>query len=746
MRGTRDIVFPALPPACAVVVLWACCALSAPTIPVTSALFGADTGAEQRRIDWEGTEELRQGRYEEAIEVIEADTEVVDSGLRYFKLGIACSRLERHRDALFHLRLAARHSPELEPFAYELIGDVEQKLGRPANASFAYRTALQADIPPRYSREVRRKIFATLRSDSTLAAQIWWFGKVRKTEEITREPWVPAFFDTLLAEKRWRLADSVLSRFLDETETENRCAIYSLLEKSSFPDSLLSTKQLFQLSKLAYDCGKYSSSSDRLHAALDRPDFSSTVPRKEYLFHRGMLNYRLDNYNKCITWFEEYEKSYGLTPTLVLTVARAYRALGKTTRSAVWYDKHVKLYPAHAMTHDIIWYRAWQKEEQGKYRGAITFFRRLYRSYPGGKRADDSFFRSGLCFYKLAEYDSAAQTFREHCSRYGRSSMRDAARYWLAKSLSKLKKRTEANAIFKELAQTDPVDYYAYRAREMLTIGGDTTVGMSLDSVVDPLRTRMWLDSISKNAEDLSPADSEAYYWGSLLALVGLVSRAEYYLEPLILGYPKNLALQFDLASIFEACRAPTLAYRVARRFAWRVPLKYRSEMPTALYGALYPFPFREAIVRSALEFGVDPFLVCAVMRQESIFDDQIVSPAGAVGLMQIMPYTGEEIAGDLKVSFAVDSLYRAETNIRFGTYYLSKLLNQFNGSHVLALAGYNGGPHNARKWYNRNKDRTLDMFIEDIGYSETRLYVKKVLANYWTYRHLAGLLGYPGA
>jgi soluble lytic murein transglycosylase len=133
-------------------------------------------------------------------------------------------------------------------------------------------------------------------------------------------------------------------------------------------------------------------------------------------------------------------------------------------------------------------------------------------------------------------------------------------------------------------------------------------------------------------------------------------------------------------------------------------------------------------------------------MRQESIFDDQIVSPAGAVGLMQIMPYTGEEIAGDLKVSFVVDSLYRAETNIRFGTYYLSKLLNQFNGSHVLTLAGYNGGPHNARKWYSRNKDRTFDMFIEDIGYSETRLYVKKVLANYWTYRRLAGLLGYPGA
>ncbi|MBD3322398.1 MAG: transglycosylase SLT domain-containing protein [Chitinivibrionales bacterium] len=99
-----------------------------------------------------------------------------------------------------------------------------------------------------------------------------------------------------------------------------------------------------------------------------------------------------------------------------------------------------------------------------------------------------------------------------------------------------------------------------------------------------------------------------------------------------------------------------------------------------------------------------------------------------------------------MKDTFVLDSLYSPSKNIEYGAYYIKKVLDQFDGNIVLALASYNGGPHNAKKWLARNKHQTFDMFVENIGFSETRKYVKRVLANYWTYKKLAPALGYPGA
>jgi soluble lytic murein transglycosylase len=176
----------------------------------------------------------------------------------------------------------------------------------------------------------------------------------------------------------------------------------------------------------------------------------------------------------------------------------------------------------------------------------------------------------------------------------------------------------------------------------------------------------------------------------------------------------------------------------VARRLTWRIPENYRRNLPFLVYKIFYPSFYSEAILRESAIRNIDPFLVSSVIRQESIFNPSIVSPAGAIGLMQIMPFTGKEVAQKLGESFTVDSLYLPLTNIRYGTRYLRQLLDQFNDNLVLVIAGYNGGPINAERWFNHNKNEDFDLFIEDIEFTETRTYVKKVLSNYWTYRLLS--------
>jgi soluble lytic murein transglycosylase len=225
---------------------------------------------------------------------------------------------------------------------------------------------------------------------------------------------------------------------------------------------------------------------------------------------------------------------------------------------------------------------------------------------------------------------------------------------------------------------------------------------------------------------------------GTMLALCGLTDLAGGYLEGVEVRYPSSLGLQFDMARLYNYANDPTLSFRVARRLSWRVPPEARATLPLPLYELLYPVSFGELVAREGGRYAVDPYLVLALIRQESIFDPDVQSRAGAIGLMQIMPFTGRTIAQAIGDPFSADSLYRPATNIRYGAYYLKQLLEQFKGNLVLALASYNGGPVKAAEWYDKNKRKTFDLFIEDIGFTETRGYVKKVLANYWAYRKFA--------
>lgn len=154
------------------------------------------------------------------------------------------------------------------------------------------------------------------------------------------------------------------------------------------------------------------------------------------------------------------------------------------------------------------------------------------------------------------------------------------------------------------------------------------------------------------------------------------------------------------------------------------------------------PRAYRELVERVAREQDLDPNLLFAVMRVESVYDQRIVSTAGAVGLMQIMPRTGRLIARQLGVEgFDTTDLLDPETNVRFAAWYLSSLIDRFDGRLPLAIASYNGGPHNVRVWIReRGTAMPLDAFLEHIPFSQTHRYVRRVLTHYEAYRAQQGL------
>lgn len=142
-----------------------------------------------------------------------------------------------------------------------------------------------------------------------------------------------------------------------------------------------------------------------------------------------------------------------------------------------------------------------------------------------------------------------------------------------------------------------------------------------------------------------------------------------------------------------------------------------------------FPLPHRDALVGYARERGLDPAWVYAVMRQESLFQTDARSGAGALGLMQILPATGRDIADDLGSNWTSSyALLQPGTNIRFGTYYLRHTLDKLQGNPLLATAAYNAGPYRVVDWLPQDAAVPADLWAELIPYSETRKYVKNVM------------------
>lgn len=149
----------------------------------------------------------------------------------------------------------------------------------------------------------------------------------------------------------------------------------------------------------------------------------------------------------------------------------------------------------------------------------------------------------------------------------------------------------------------------------------------------------------------------------------------------------------------------------------------------------MYPRPQWALIQELGLQYDLDPYLILALMREESLFNPRAMSRTGARGLMQIMPATGQGIAKNLKMPWTdAEMLFDPETNVRFGVFYLSYLKKRFDGNVVYMLSGYNAGPNATHRWVQADRHDSLDMFVANIPYAETHHYVTRVLKSYWIY------------
>ncbi len=149
-------------------------------------------------------------------------------------------------------------------------------------------------------------------------------------------------------------------------------------------------------------------------------------------------------------------------------------------------------------------------------------------------------------------------------------------------------------------------------------------------------------------------------------------------------------------------------------------------------WNALSPITYKSLLYRNAGIYKVDPLLVAAIIKCESTFNPMAVSSAGAVGLMQLMPETAEELALEKKIDYVnSEELYKPEINIEIGFYYIQKLRKRYKGNLVLSLAAYNAGLRKGDEWASGGAGKDENEELNRITYRETRQFVSDVLTTY---------------
>jgi len=200
---------------------------------------------------------------------------------------------------------------------------------------------------------------------------------------------------------------------------------------------------------------------------------------------------------------------------------------------------------------------------------------------------------------------------------------------------------------------------------------------------------------------------------------------------------PYVMALQ--LASFSSA--KPDQALHYIKAYAGGYLYVPIDSAPRQFWTFAFPLPFRTEVESFSKQNGLDPFLMAALIRQESEFNPKAVSKTGARGLAQIQPATGRELSRRLKVAtYSTAGLFQPGLNLQLGTYYLKSLLGQVGGREDAALAAYDAGLSRVRAWLTWGDFREPAEFIESIPFTETRGYVQGILRNADIYRRLYGL------
>jgi len=362
-------------------------------------------------------------------------------------------------------------------------------------------------------------------------------------------------------------------------------------------------------------------------------------------------------------------------------------------------------------------------DDGGRDGEAAALYRQIASRFPNRDVAGAAMWRLGWLAWLRGDVAAAGEQWARLADAPGGRAFRGAALYWRGRTVEQLRDRAAAEPIYAKVVAEAPRSYYGMLAARRVTRAPETA-------------RRTPSTALPAKPEDAVATDP-GFARVDLLRRIGLVEYAWEELEYVVQASVGDHARLYGASAAYVRDERYHLALRIARRHFNTLAVSGDPALPRAFWEIIYPFGWRNEVADAAQRAGLDPYLVAAVVREESSYYPRAVSRAGARGLMQLMPATARPMADLRGLAFEGGSLLDdPRANLDIGASFLSGLLKEF-GDPRLALAAYNAGPKRARDWWKARRTNDIEAWVEQIPYPETQGYVKRVTLSWEEYRRI---------
>lgn len=373
---------------------------------------------------------------------------------------------------------------------------------------------------------------------------------------------------------------------------------------------------------------------------------------------------------------------------------------------------------------------------------ARDYYGRVVADFGRDPIADEAAWRLAWLEYRSGRIQEAVALMQQRLALGPPPAAAQQLLYWAGRSYERLARPDEARAAFTAVCRGYARSFYCHMAADRLA-----ALPAATEPVADIPAYAGMLPAPPRLPPPVIPerlTSERRWQAAAELRRLGLEPQAAAEIGGLVPRYADDRAALIGLGRLLYELGDYGRSLGLLRNYFGDVLERGGDEVPLAFWEQAYPVKLVRDIRAWLVDGSADPYLIASVMREESAFDRQAISKVGAIGLMQLMPYTAEWVAKQIgDGDYARERLFEAATSIRLGGWYLGHLGREFAGDSILTIASYNAGPEAVAQW-RANRPDAVDEFIESIPYAETRNFTKRVLRSLREFRRVDALSQAP--
>lgn len=648
-------------------------------------------------------------------------------------------------ESLPHYQAYLVQNADMAPYIQPLMADAYFGLGETETAVAALQTAVLAPAHRLVEYENRQRLIAYYREINDLPALINQYDSIKA-----------------IAQTDFTQAEMTYLAGLAELELGNTEAAYRRFQTNieSYPHIYESYLGLVQV-------------------------VEAGVPVDEY--RRGLVNYHAASFEPCVTAFQRYLDQ---TPVeelkfdAYLFLAFCHEGLGALEAATAVLNQFADIDPESALRNQgwmlhragllddaealfldylsqygseveaaaVAWQTAVYAANRNQIDTAIERFVSFANLYPVHEDAAEALYRAGMIAYQAEDVEKAVELWDQARLDLPQREFSRAATVWLLKTLPSVAETyTQTTTLDIANPLTDEIveDYYSLR---IIALTSDEAPFESerpfvLPTAAQSARLQKEADAWMRDWLALPPETEPATLTpqvaadrrivvGQKLWRLGLLISAKRELEEVRIEYAQDPLVSYQLALFYRDLGLYRSSILAATAVMNSSGLSIQ-QIPRFLGQLIYPIYFADLIVPLAEQYGYDPRLQFALVRQESLYESFARSGAAARGLSQVIPATGTYIAQQLNwPDYELEDLNKPYVGLNFGAFYLAQQLGFFDHDVHAALAAYNGGPGNAARWYDTAAS-DIDLYLQTVDFFETRQYIKRIYVGYEIYEYL---------